>query len=526
MATKEDLARARGALARGAPLETALGASRVPGAAGVARLAQRLRAEVEGAGPLLQPLLDDAEVTDVLVGAGRTWVDRGYGLQETPAAAMTEEAARALAVRMASACGRRLDDASPIVDATLPDGTRLNAVLPPLSAEGTLICLRTGRRRAFTLGELVGAGTIAPGLDVVLAALVERRANCLVTGATGTGKTTLLAALLGLVAHTERIVCIEEASELRPDHPHVIHLQERGENIQGVGAVDMSSLVRAALRMRPDRIVLGECRGPEVREVLTALNTGHEGGWATLHANSPADVPARLTALGALAGMGEGAVAAQASSALDVVIHLRRGSTVGDRSRRVASLGMLHYGDGRSLVCREALVVGFDGVVRAGPAVEGLAGLVGQSAVDAALGAGASGPEVERDSDSRVGRTFGPALEGGGPGSAPIKADAIAQGVGGVGSTRPGGRCVKAGIAHRARAGRCGAEGRARGAADASGASADGATMRPGIGLPGKPETGSSGKPGTGLPGNASGESSGGAADTTRAPRGSAGGSR
>ena len=123
---------------------------------------------------------------------------------------------------------RRLDGASPIVDATLPDGTRLNAVLPPLSAEGTLICLRTGRRRAFTLGELVGAGTIAPGLDVVLAALVERRANCLVTGATGTGKTTLLAALLGLVAHTERIVCIEEASELRPDHPHVIHLQERG----------------------------------------------------------------------------------------------------------------------------------------------------------------------------------------------------------------------------------------------------------------------------------------------------------
>lgn len=150
------------------------------------------------------------------------------------------------------------------------------------------------------------------------------RASCLVTGATGTGKTTLLAALLSLVEPTERIVCIEEASELRPNHPHVIHLQERQANVQGVGEVTMTSLVRTALRMRPDRIVLGECRGPEVREVLTALNTGHEGGWATLHANAPVDVPARLTALGALAGMDEATVAAQAASALDVVIHLQR----------------------------------------------------------------------------------------------------------------------------------------------------------------------------------------------------------
>ena len=289
----EELERVRGALARGAGFAVALedGARAGASAKGIADLGRRVRADVRGAGPLLQPLLDDASVTDVLVGAGRTWIDRGRGLEEVGAAAMGEAEARALAVRMAAACGRRLDDASPVVDATLPDGTRLNAVLPPLSDDGTLICLRTKRRRAFTLAELVDAGTVTAALAPVLAGLVRARASCLITGATGTGKTILLAALLSFVPPTERIVCIEEASELRPDHPHVIHLQERGRNVQGVGAVTMTELVRTALRMRPDRIVLGECRSPEVRDVLTALNTGHEGGWATLHANSTADVP-------------------------------------------------------------------------------------------------------------------------------------------------------------------------------------------------------------------------------------------
>ena len=236
----------------------------------------------------------------------------------------------------------------------------------------------------FTLAELTGAGTIAPGLDDVLTALVTRRASCLVTGATGTGKTTLLAALLGLVPHGERIVCIEEASELRPHHPHVVHLQERGANVQGVGAVAMTSLVRTALRMRPDRIVLGECRGPEVRDVLTALNTGHEGGWATLHANSPADVPARLTALGALAGLDEAAVAAQAASALDAVVHLRRQAGTTGARRYVASIGVLRRGvspAGAVLICEEALHVTGDGRLRAGPAVSALRERIGPQAL-------------------------------------------------------------------------------------------------------------------------------------------------
>ena len=380
-----ELARVRSALARGAGLDEALDDAADPstGQQGMARLGQRVRADVDGAGSLLQPLIETDGVTDVLVSGGRTWIDRGHGFEPVPAASMEEPQARALAVRMAASAHKRLDDACPVVDATLPDGTRLNAVLPPLSADGTLISLRTKRRRGFTLAELAEAGTIAPGLDDVLAALVARRASCLVTGATGTGKTTLLAALLGLVPGDERIVCIEEACELRPDHPHVVHLQERGANVQGVGAVPMTSLVRTALRMRPDRIVLGECRGPEVRDVLTALNTGHEGGWATLHANSPADVPARLTALGALAGLDEAAVAAQAASALDAVVHLRRRTGASGARRYVASIGVLRREAtpaGAVLVCEEALRVDDDGRISPGPAAPSLSARLGPQA--------------------------------------------------------------------------------------------------------------------------------------------------
>ena len=377
-----ELARVRSALARGAGMDEALNDAADPttGQVGMARLGERVRADVDGAGPLLQPLVETDGITDVLVSGGRTWIDRGRGLEPVPAASMEEPQVRALAVRMAASAHKRLDDACPVVDATLPDGTRLNAVLPPLSADGTLISLRTKRRRGFTLAELVKAGTIAPGLDDVLIALVTGRASCLVTGATGTGKTTLLAALLGLVPEDERIVCIEEASELRPDHPHVVHLQERGANVQGVGAVSMTSLVRTALRMRPDRIVLGECRGPEVRDVLTALNTGHEGGWATLHANSPADVPARLTALGALAGLDEAAVAAQAASALDAVVHLRRQAGASGARRYIASVGVLRRETtpaGAVLVCEEALRVDEGAHLSPGPAAPALRERIG-----------------------------------------------------------------------------------------------------------------------------------------------------
>lgn len=328
------------------------------------------RAEILGAGPL-QNLLEQPSVTDVLVNGPRgVWVDRGRGLEAAGVPALDEPAVRALATRLAAAAGQRLDDASPIADGRLPDGTRLHAVLPPLSPEGTLISLRTLRRRALTVAELVSGGTVGTGGAEILRALVECRANVLVSGATGAGKTTLLAAMLSLVPHHERIVCIEEATELQPDHPHVVHLQVRRANVQGIGEVGLDHLVRAAMRMRPDRLVLGECRGTEVRAVLGALNTGHDGGWATVHANAAADVPARLTALGGLAGMDATTVAAQAVSALDAVLHLRRGA---DGVRRLAEIAVLDTDPAGRLVARLAASAERAGDVHPGPAWERLA---------------------------------------------------------------------------------------------------------------------------------------------------------
>ena len=317
----------------------------VLGRADLAELERRVRAELLGAGPL-QPLLDEPGVSDVLVnGPGSGWLDRGAGLERADVALPDRAAVRALATRLAAAGGQRLDDAVPVVDARLPDGTRLHAVLPPIAPDGVLISLRVLRATAFRIEELVACGSLAPIAADLLRALVASRANLLVSGATGTGKTTLLSALLSLVPANERIVCIEEAAELTPDHPHVVRLLARRPNVEGAGEVNLTTLVRNALRMRPDRIVLGECRGPEVREMFTALNTGHEGGCATVHANAVTDVPARLEALGALAGMPVGAVAAQAASAVHAVLHLRR-----DAGRRyLAQVGAVARDDDGAL---------------------------------------------------------------------------------------------------------------------------------------------------------------------------------
>jgi pilus assembly protein CpaF len=325
----------------------------VLGSRALAELDVAVRAELLGAGPL-QALLEDPDVTDVLVNApDEVWVERAGRLVRADVDLGTAARVRELAVRLAAAGGQRLDDSSPTVDARLPDGTRLHAVLPPVSDGCALISLRVLRRRAFTLAELVASGGVAPALVPVLRALVLTRANLLVTGATGTGKTTLLSALLSIVPDDERIVCIEESGELTPHHPHVVRLLARRANVDGAGEVPLAELVRQALRMRPDRIVLGECRGAEVRDVLTALNTGHEGGCATLHANAAADVPARLEALASLAGMSREAVAAQAASAFDAVLHLRR-----DGPRRyLAEVATVRRGPGGELVVEAAVAV-------------------------------------------------------------------------------------------------------------------------------------------------------------------------
>ncbi|MFG2875092.1 TadA family conjugal transfer-associated ATPase [Streptomyces sp. NPDC048337] len=250
---------------------------RLLGDAEVLGVAAELRSELVGAGPL-EPLLADPEVTDVLVAApDRVWVDRGGGLELTGVTFADADAVRRLAQRLAAVAGRRLDDARPWVDARMPDGTRLHAVLPPVAVGSACLSLRVVRPRAFTLEELVAAGTLPPGGHRLLREMVEARLSFLVSGGTGTGKTTLLSALLGLVGPGERIVLAEDSAELRPDHPHVVRLETRPANQEGAGLVTLADLVRQALRMRPDRLVVGEVRGPEVADLLAALNTGHEG---------------------------------------------------------------------------------------------------------------------------------------------------------------------------------------------------------------------------------------------------------
>ncbi|MEU2612954.1 TadA family conjugal transfer-associated ATPase [Micromonospora sp. NPDC007271] len=287
------------------------------------RIADRVHDDLVGAGPLA-PLLADPQVTDVLVNGTRVWVDRGRGLQQVAVPLGTVDDVRRLAQRLTAAAGRRLDDASPYADARLPDGTRLHAVLPPVATDGPYLSLRTFRQRPFTLDELVRQGTVPRPVAPLLAAVVAARLAYLVTGGTGSGKTTLLNTLLGMVPGTERIVLVEDASELRPVHPHVIGLQARTSNVEGVGAVGLSDLVRQALRMRPDRLVVGECRGAEVVDLLAALNTGHDGGAGTLHANAATDVPARLEALGLLGNLPRAALHAQVAAALQVLLQMRR----------------------------------------------------------------------------------------------------------------------------------------------------------------------------------------------------------
>jgi pilus assembly protein CpaF len=293
--------------------------------------------ELAGAGPL-EPLLRLPGVTDVLVnGPEQVWVDAGDGLRRTDVRFADDDAVRRLAVRLAAAAGRRLDDASPWVDVGLPDGTRLHAVLPPVSGAGTCLSLRVLRRCSRSLDELAALGTLPGESGELLRALVRRRLAFLVTGGTGSGKTTMLSALLGECDPADRMVLCEDAAELTPAHPHVVRLLTRPPNVEGVGMVTLRDLVRQALRMRPDRLVVGEVRGAEVTDLLAALNTGHEGGCGTLHANRAAEVPARLEALGVAAGLDRPAVHSQAAAALAVVVHLRRAP----RGRTVDEIGVV-----------------------------------------------------------------------------------------------------------------------------------------------------------------------------------------
>lgn len=371
---RERLARDAAPLTPGVVAD-ALRSQGVPvGDATVLAVHDALRTDIVGAGPL-DPLLRTPGVTDVLVnGPDQVWLDRGNGLELTSVHFPDDAAVRRLAVRLASSGGRRLDDASPYVDLRMADGTRLHAILAPLSRPGTLISLRVPSGKVFTLAELVDMGAIHEEATELLRAIVESRCAFLISGGTGTGKTTMLNALLSLVAAQDRLVIVEDASELRPSHPHLVALESRPANIEGAGAIPMRVLVRQALRMRPDRLVVGEVRGDEVVDMLAAMNTGHEGGCGTIHANSAGDVPARLEGLALAAGLNRDAAHAQMAAAIDVVIHLGR-----DRAgkRLIKEIGVLECrADGVAGV-QSAVTFG-DREVTLGPAIERLRDLVAQ----------------------------------------------------------------------------------------------------------------------------------------------------
>ncbi len=314
-------------------------------------MTRRLAAELSGAGPLEDLLA--ADVTDILVnGPDQVWVDAGDGLRRARDVRFgSADEVRRLAQRLAFQAGRRLDAAAPYVDARLPSGIRLHAVLPPISPEGACLSLRIPPRKVFGLDRLTACGSLTPSGAELLRSLIAQRVPFLVSGGTGTGKTTLLSSLLSLVHPKERIVLAEDSPELRPEHPHVVRLQTRPANIEGSGEVSLETLVRQGLRMRPDRLVVGEARGPEIVSLLGALNTGHQGGAGTLHANGAEDVPARVEAMGCAAGLDRGAVHSQLAATRVMVIHLVRDA----RGRRLSEIRVLRQGS--------------SGLVRAEPAV-------------------------------------------------------------------------------------------------------------------------------------------------------------
>ncbi|MDO5077773.1 TadA family conjugal transfer-associated ATPase [Corynebacterium sp.] len=303
---------------------------------------RRIRDDSSGAGKLEQVLATPG-VTDVLVnGAREVWFDRGDGLERANVRFEHDAEVRQLATRLAVACGRRLDDAQPFADGRLhrsdASSIRVHALLSPPADHGTCISLRVLRQAVTTLDGLVERGTMSQEIAHTLTKIVRAKRSFLVVGGTGSGKTTLLGALLAEVPHNERIICIEDTAELHPPHPHVVNLISRARNVEGHGEITMTDLLRQALRMRPDRIVVGEIRGAEVVDLLAALNTGHDGGAGTIHANSLREIPARMEALAALGGMDRTALHSQLSAAVDVVMSMRRTDT----GRQLHQIGVVN----------------------------------------------------------------------------------------------------------------------------------------------------------------------------------------
>ena len=291
--------------------------------ADLVELVDEVLSSINGLGPL-EELLFLPNLTDILVNRfDDVWIDRGNGLEKTQIQFSSESAAQEFAKRIATRGHRRLDEAQPFVDIQTDAGLRFHAMLPPIASSGIAISIRTPLRISLTLEDMVAAGNLESDAYQALCEVIDEQKSFVVSGGTGSGKTTLLAAMMAKVRATERIVVIEDSSELSISHPHVVSIQARLANSEGAGGITMTDLVRQSLRMRPDRIVVGEVRGKEISDLLLALNTGHKGSATTIHADDAVSVPTRIEALGLLAGLPREAIHAQMHSAFDAVIQMK-----------------------------------------------------------------------------------------------------------------------------------------------------------------------------------------------------------
>jgi pilus assembly protein CpaF len=290
------------------------------------RLVNEVVDETFGLGPL-EPLFRDPTITDILINGSRTlYIERGGRLEQTKVKFANDAHLLKIVQRIVSAVGRRIDETSPMVDARLGDGSRLNAVIPPLAIDGPLVSIRRFGSKPLGVEDLIGKDSITPEMVEFLAACVEARMNILISGGTGSGKTTLLNILSSFIPTTERVATIEDAAELQLQQPHVVRLETRPRNVEGTGEVTTRDLVRNALRMRPDRIIVGECRGDEALDMLQAMNTGHDGSLTTIHANTPRDAMGRLEMMVGMAGLDVPmwTIRRQIASAIHIVIQAVR----------------------------------------------------------------------------------------------------------------------------------------------------------------------------------------------------------
>ena len=308
--------------------------------------------EMTGYGPI-EPLLKDPTISDILINSHkRCFVERGGRLQETKIYFRDEAHLLRIINRIVSAVGRRVDKSSPMVDARLPDGSRVNVAVRPIAVDGPLLSIRKFSQRKFTMERLVDVGALRPGMVEVLAAAVAGKVSAIISGGTGSGKTTMLNGLSNYIPNHERLITIEDAAELQLQQPHVGRMETRPANIEGKGEIRQRDLVKNALRMRPDRIIIGECRGEEAFDMLQAMNTGHEGSMTTIHANSPREAIKRLENMVGMAGMPMtlAAIRSQIASALTLVIQVQR---FPDGARRVTSVSEITGMEGEIIQMHE-----------------------------------------------------------------------------------------------------------------------------------------------------------------------------